>query len=94
LDYYQPTDPDQRNLLTGGPDTGHTCLRCKNNTYRIAAERDMAWVANQPGVEIVNKDDLDMEELAKDSIVIWACPSCGDKLQWRRSEMPPLKETT
>jgi predicted RNA-binding Zn-ribbon protein involved in translation (DUF1610 family) len=91
VEHYTPTEPDQRNLLTGGPDTGYTCQRCGNNTYRIAAERTLDWVLSQPEVEIVGEKP-DMEKLKQRAIVIWACPSCSHRVQWRKDMMPQLKE--
>lgn len=91
IEYFDVSDPDQRALLTGGPDTGHTCYQCGSGTYHVAASRPAAWVLTQAGVEILGEDP-NFEALEGIDIVIWGCPTCGHKVQWRSDQMPQFKE--
>lgn len=93
-----PSDPDQRGLLTGGPESGLPCERCGEMT-RVAG-RMSVWdmmhqvdAASNPLVHLVNEEDITetrRHELQQEFIVILACPNCRLKWQWREEFLPKV----
>ena len=91
-------EPDQRDMLKGGPASGVPCERCGEMT-RIAGEMSRWDVMNQSGegidVRPVNLDDISesrKNELREEKIVILACPRCYKKYQWDKDLLPRRKD--
>jgi hypothetical protein len=83
-------DPDQRDLLHGGPPSGLPCERCETET-NVCGESTMWDIYNQSGVSVVNLDDIDesrREELEEMRVVILVCPECKLKSQWLEEFLP------
>ncbi len=90
IEYYEPSDPDQRDRLYGGPESGIPCHRC-NTMTRICGETNQWEVMNQPGVQIVNRESISearQKELLEEIIVILVCPQCYAKFQWLAELLP------
>ncbi len=90
IDYYEPTDPDQRGRLQGGPESGVPCQRCGTMT-RICGETNQWEIMNQEGVQIVNPEsitDSRKKELREEIVVILVCPQCKLKTQWLANLLP------
>ncbi len=90
IDYYEPTDPDQRDRLHGGPESGVPCQRCGTMT-RICGETNQWEIMNQEGVQIVNPEsitDSRKKELQEEIVVILVCPQCKLKTQWLANLLP------
>lgn len=89
-----PKEPDQRDMLSGGPESEVPCERCGEMTC-IAGEMSRWEVMNQSGegidVRPVNIDDISesrRKELQNEFIVILACPKCKKKYQWDKDLLP------
>ena len=85
-----PTEPDQRDELTGGPSSGMPCQRCGEMTV-VAGKKSLKEIYDQPEVDLVNRDQLtakDLKRIKETIIVILVCPSCKHKYQWREEFLP------
>lgn len=83
-------DPDQRDLLHGGPPVEMDCERCGTQLHAVG-EMSSWDVINQPGVSLSNIDDIDetrRKELEEEKVVILACPECKAKYQWLKDFLP------
>ncbi len=86
----EPQYPDQREELTGGPESGVPCDRC-NSVTTVCGSRSMWDIYNQPGVEVVNLADISesrQKELKDMRVVILVCPQCKLKTQWLEEFLP------
>ena len=83
-------DPDQRDLLHGGPEVEMDCERCDTKLHAIG-ELSTWEVIHQDGVSLANADDIDetrRKELETEKIVLLACPNCHKKYQWLKDLLP------
>jgi hypothetical protein len=83
-------EPDQRDQLHGGPDSGLPCERCDTMT-RVCGETTMWEIYNQPNVSVVNLDEITegrRQELQEMQVVILVCPQCKMKSQWLEEFLP------
>jgi hypothetical protein len=83
-------DPDQRDELHGGPESGLPCSRC-NTMTNVCGETTMWDIYNQENVSVVNLDDMTdsrRSELREMSVVILCCPECKLKSQWLEEFLP------
>ncbi len=92
-----PKEPDQRDLLSGGPESEVPCERC-GEMMRIAGEMSRWDVMTQSGegidVRLVNIEDISesrRKELQNEFIVILVCPRCYMKMQWAKEFLPKRK---
>lgn len=85
-----PTEPDQRNLLSGGPPSGLPCERCGEET-RVVGSMSVWEQYQQNDVEVVNLPDMSearKKELQEQRIVVLKCPSCRKTYQWDEELLP------
>lgn len=85
-----PTEPDQREELTGGPPSGMPCQRCGEMTV-VAGRKSLKEIYDQPEVDLVNRDQMtkeDWKRIEETVIVVLACPNCKHKYQWREEFLP------
>lgn len=85
-----PTEPDQLNLLHGGPPVAMNCERCGDQLHAVG-EMSSWGQMTQDGVVLVNKDKITAarkRELQEEIIVILACPGCRSKFQWMKKYLP------
>lgn len=90
LEQKEPTVPNQRHLLKGGPESGMPCQKCGEMT-RIAGEMTAEDIINQPEVEVVNRHTLtekDMKRLRETVILALACPKCETVIQMQKEFVP------
>ena len=93
-----PSDPDQLEMLSGGPESGLPCERCGEMTRVVG--RMSRWdimnqddLAGNPLVRPVNLEDIAparRRELQKEFVVILACPNCRKKYQWDEELLPKV----
>ncbi len=86
----EPTDPDQRDMLKGGPPVNMDCERCGDQLH-LVGEMSTWDVMHQDGVSLANEENIDpsrRKELEDEKIVILACPSCKAKYQWLAEMLP------
>ena len=73
-----PGDPDQRDELHGGPESGMVCpLPACDHKMNIVGEKTLMEIYTQPGVSVVNLDSMSPErkaEVEKTIVVVLACP--------------------
>lgn len=89
----EDNDPDQRHLLSGGPESGLACERCGTMTH-VVGEMSRWDIYNQPKVSLVNRDSLTekrIEELKQEMICILKCSNCSKTYQWDCSLLPRPK---
>ncbi len=86
----EQADPDQRDMLHGGPAVNMDCERCGTQLHAVG-EMSTWDVMNQSGVSIANMEDIDdsrKKELQEEIVVILACPECKAKYQWLKALLP------
>ena len=86
----EPSDPDQRDMLHGGPAVNMDCERCGTQLHAVG-EMSSWDVMNQEGVSLANMEDIDdarKKELEEEIVVILACPECKAKYQWMKEFLP------
>lgn len=101
IDWYNPKDPDQRKLLTGGPVSGMPCQKVSEITggvcgemTRIAGQMSRADIMRQPDVGIVNLDDIDdkrWDELEAEYVIALVCPRCDTVIQMEEMFVPAIR---
>ena len=87
----EPADPDQLDLLHGGPAVNIPCQRCSAQQLHAVGEMSTWDIMHQEGVDVANEDDITEErkkELQAEIVVILACPSCKQKYQWLKEFLP------
>ena len=91
-----PREPDQRHLLTGGPESGVPCSRCGEMT-RVAGKMSRWDVMTQQdpdrGIDVRPIDTESIsesrrKELRKEFIVALKCPRCYHTDQWDEAFLP------
>lgn len=96
LKFDPPHEPDQRHLLSGGPESGVPCPRCDTMT-RIAGEMSRWEIMNQfdpeQGIDVrpanvARISEARKKDLQKEMIVVLACPQCYLKLQFDAELLP------
>lgn len=90
IEYGEQPDPDQRDKLHGGEESGIPCQRCGTMT-RICGETSQWEIMNQEGVQIVNRESISearQKELLEETILILCCPKCYSKHQWLADMLP------
>ncbi len=89
----EEADPDQRDMLRGGPAIEMDCERCGHELHVVGSMS--TWdVMNQPGVSLANRDSISdsrKKELQEEKVVILACPTCKLKWQWLEELLPKGK---
>lgn len=86
----EQADPDQRDLLHGGPPVEMDCERCGTQLH-LVGEKTQWEIMTQALVGIANLDDITEERkkvLQEEIIVILACPNCLMKYQWMKDLLP------
>jgi hypothetical protein len=86
----EPSEPDQRHMLSGGELSGIPCEQCGTETH-IAGEMSVWDIYHQPGVEVANLADITDErrrELQEQIIVVLKCPQCHHTYQWDAALLP------
>jgi hypothetical protein len=90
LEQESDAEPDQLDLLTGGPESGLPCERCGTMTV-VGGETTMWEIYQQENVSVVNIDDITesrRQELQETIVVILVCPECKLKTQWLEEFLP------
>lgn len=92
----EPGEPDQRDLLHGGPPAGMNCERCGEELHVVG--RMSKWdimnqddAAGNPLVRPINLEEITTarkRELQKEFVAILACPNCRKKYQWDEALLP------
>lgn len=86
----EPLDPDQRDLLTGGPEVDMACERC-GYKLRLVGEMTQWDIMTQENVALANEEYISEARkrvLQEEIIVILACPECKKKYQWLKELLP------
>ena len=83
-------EPDQRDMLGGGPPSGLDCERCGEET-RVVGSMSVWEQYQQKEVDVVNIKDISEErkkELQEQRLTILKCPSCFHTYQWFEEFLP------
>lgn len=83
-------DPDQLDMLHGGPAVNMNCERCGTQLHAVG-EMTQWDIMTQALVSIANLEDITEERkkvLQEEIIVILACPDCKSKYQWLKEFLP------
>ena len=80
LDPQSPPSPPPEPVVRG-PDSGVTCFRCHNNTYRIIDSRP---------VDIITGYSIKHEEF-HDTDLALACPNCNDRVEMLKSVVDRIR---
>ena len=91
IEYTGPeTRPDQREQLSGGPETEVPCHVCGELT-RLCGSISQWDSYQDPKVDVVNLADISedrKQELKDTKLVILCCPKCKTKQQWLEDALP------
>ena len=94
IEYTGPeTRPDQREQLSGGPETEVPCHVCGELT-RLCGSISQWDSYQDPKVDVVNLADISEErkkELQETILVILCCPKCKTKQQWLEDALPKAR---
>ncbi|KKK93208.1 hypothetical protein LCGC14_2695170 [marine sediment metagenome] len=85
-----PTEPDQRDMLSGGPPSGMDCEKCGTET-RVVGSMSVWEQYQQREVSVVNLEDISearKKELQEQRIVVLKCPQCLHTYQWFQELLP------
>ncbi|KKL71308.1 hypothetical protein LCGC14_2096190 [marine sediment metagenome] len=88
------TRPDQRDRLSGGPESGVPCHICGEGT-RVCGSISQWDSYQDPKVDIVNLSEISEErkkELQETILVILCCPKCNNKQQWLEDALPVVNK--
>ncbi len=86
----EPTEPDQLDLLHGGPPVNMDCERCGTQLH-LVGQMTQWEIMTQAGVSIANLEDIDSarKKVLQDEIIaILACPECRKKYQFMMDMVP------
>lgn len=86
----EEADPDQRDLLHGGPPVKIDCEQCGDQLHAVG-EMSTWQIMTQSGVSLANLDRITearKKELQAEIVVILACPTCKQKFQWLKDFLP------
>lgn len=83
-------EPDQRDMLSGGPPSGFPCERCGTETV-VAGSMSVWDQYQQSEVSVVNLSSITearKRELQEERVLVLKCPSCFKTYQWAEEFLP------
>lgn len=83
-----PTPPEPEG---GGPDSGITCFKCHNDTYRIVGHRSEEEILAELPTEQFRRSKGKGDPEAAQAVLMLACPKCKGRVQMKESVVRSLK---